>query len=48
MEACKANKQSTENCTNANTAQAAINKNINAKTNQLNRLKYKLIRQQQK
>lgn len=48
LEACKANKQSTENCTNANTAQAAINKNINAKTNQLNRLKYKLIRQQQK
>lgn len=47
LEACKANKQSTENCTNANTAQAAINKNINAKTNQLNRLKYKLIRQQQ-
>ncbi len=47
LEACKANKQSTENCTNANTAQAAINRNITARTNELNHLKYKLLKRQQ-
>ncbi|OAU96708.1 EexN family lipoprotein [Moraxella catarrhalis] len=47
LEACKSNKQSTENCTNANTAQAAINRNITAKNNELKHLKYRLLRHEQ-
>lgn len=38
---CKANKQSTENCNNANQAQAAITIQINAKRRQIQALKVK-------
>lgn len=41
LEACKANKQSAENCTNANTAQAAIELKIKTLQQQIGTLKYK-------
>lgn len=48
LEDCKANKQSPENCASANAAQTAIAAKIKTLQNQINTLKYRNLRAEQR